>query len=1546
MNRGTVNTPDTVSLLLRRAGDVESNPGPDDCKDCGRAFSHQSRPISCSSCHSRFCRIAKGGQASTCIGITRWQLMKALDSKKPIVCRLCKGETPRKVHQFNEGVTPGRCAAPGCKCKQKIKEGSDFLICTVCSKHYHKKKECSDMFRLEVEKLNRAVWACPACTEERERKSAAEDAENRANASIRSTQFEAAKATETKLKILQLNVDCITSKMEELKSFLKKNEIDIFLLQETKLIKNDRPPRFPGYTIERKDRVQPKGKEKDRGGGLLMGIKNTIPYKYLNKMKIGGIKDHITEAQTIEIPTTNKQKIRITNVYVPPHNSAANKKTSGSERSEVGSERPNGTRGGSSRKTMTTSVNKKGRAGRGGSSTGNQVIRTTRRRSGGERTTNRREPSNSNAKGQKERGEKEPQYFDLSRWPGREFDMICGDINAHSILWDDTRASKEADPRGKIVEDWLANNNMIPANDGSPTHDSRSSGTESAPDVTLVHTSMMDKVSWRTVKELSSDHRPIIITYCDYIPVINNRPTYKWKLREADWTKFREEVESNVPVNYKKKNTNKLEKILRKTILKAANKHICKKKVTEKTKCYMTEDVKKEIKERNKLRRTISTNREEWIESCKKVSEMIRKEKSDRWSEYVQTLNRKSDSREIFKTVRAIDGKYPPKKDNEVLEVNGRAYVTDAQKAEQFAKTYRSFSKLPKCKEDRKIRKLVRKQKKVPRVMEESECEITMGEMMQVINETSNNKASGGDDIPYEMIKNLGTKALEMLLHLYKRCWSGDGIPTKWREATIKTLLKEDKDPKDPTSYRPISLTSCLGKVMEKIVANRLIHILERRGILTDNQAGFRPGRCTTDQVLKLVQEASDNMHENPRGRTTIATFFDYSKAYDSVWRDGLLYKMVKNNIPYRFIRYVRHFLSGRKTVVNINNTNSKVFVLKDGLPQGSSISPILFLLFINDIDVDLDLETAASLFADDTAIWRKDGVVKGSQRQLMQGEVDKITEWARVWKMKVNGGKTKSMSIASSKTDQMNDPKLKADETPIKHGQEYPFLGVKIPPDLKFAEHTKKVAIKGKKRNQVLKCMSGKKWGNTRETQRTIYVQYNRPALEYASPSWHAWTSKTHLETIQRVQNDALRAVVGAAATCPIDFLHLEANIEPIKNRLEKNDLLLREKYKRLPETDPRRELMESKKQVRLKTRLGWREMTSRKQPEKEYKVEEIKPPLEPWRRTTLDFDAVPLTKTKELYSKQELKELTQNKINNIRADVRIWTDGSTNSNQEKGGAGIFIEDTRSGESEEHSYPAGEICSSFGAEGVAMLRALEWLEMKPAETAIICTDSLSVHAALKKDDWKDAQDWVRKIKLQSRKIGGKVTIVWVPSHCGVDGNEKADRLADEGTKLDQTEVPITHAIAKARIKRTKWSTTHKRAKEIFQEKRKPKLQVERQWPRRVQSLFSRLRSGHAKELRQYMYKIDVAEDPYCECGEEESIIHVLCDCPILESTRRSVMQEPVMPHHLVTEPEKSRQILAVRFKDLNWKHDLSEETRCEASETTHTNTNGAHVQN
>ena len=177
------------------------------------------------------------------------------------------------------------------------------------------------------------------------------------------------------------------------------------------------------------------------------------------------------------------------------------------------------------------------------------------------------------------------------------------------------------------------------------------------------------------------------------------------------------------------------------------------------------------------------------------------------------------------------------------------------------------------------------------------------------ISQAGLNKAAGEDDIPYELVKNLGRKAREMLLHIYNLVWAGEPIPANWRTAVIKTLLKEGKDPKITSSYRPISLTACLGKLMEKIVADRLTYVLENRGLLADSQAGFRQNRCTTDQVLRMTQLATDQFQGKHQSSATVITFFDYEKAYDKVWRAGLIHKMQAMDLPDKFIQYTRSAL-------------------------------------------------------------------------------------------------------------------------------------------------------------------------------------------------------------------------------------------------------------------------------------------------------------------------------------------------------------------------------------------------------------------------------------------------------------------------------------------------------------------------------------------------------------------------------------------------------------------------------------------------------------
>ena len=159
---------------------------------------------------------------------------------------------------------------------------------------------------------------------------------------------------------------------------------------------------------------------------------------------------------------------------------------------------------------------------------------------------------------------------------------------------------------------------------------------------------------------------------------------------------------------------------------------------------------------------------------------------------------------------------------------------------------------------------------------------------------------------------------------------------------------------------------------------------------------------------------------------------------------------------------------------MEVNNTTSKLFILKEGLPQGSSISPLLFLIFIND--------TLASLFAADTSVGVHCGKDRVKAQELMQEEVDKVMEWANQWKMTINGDKTKAIVISSSSADTAWEPELTARPDAIETEASYRFLGVTVDNKLNFNKHVELLLDKCRRRVNIIKCLAWKDWGNSLE--------------------------------------------------------------------------------------------------------------------------------------------------------------------------------------------------------------------------------------------------------------------------------------------------------------------------------------------------------------------------------------------------------------------------------------------------------------------------------
>ena len=189
------------------------------------------------------------------------------------------------------------------------------------------------------------------------------------------------------------------------------------------------------------------------------------------------------------------------------------------------------------------------------------------------------------------------------------------------------------------------------------------------------------------------------------------------------------------------------------------------------------------------------------------------------------------------------------------------------------------------------------------------------------------------------MILHFGSKAKHPLLHIFNESWRKGEVPSTWKKAHINPIHKKGKEKQKMESYRPISLLSCLGKCMERILNSRLIYHLESNNVLSDTQTGYRKHRNTEDQLLLLAQDIENAFQQKEK---VVSVFFDLSKAFDRVWKEGLLLKVRQSGIGGKMFTWIKSFLRKRSARVALDNQLSVSVKMREGVPQGGVISPFL----------------------------------------------------------------------------------------------------------------------------------------------------------------------------------------------------------------------------------------------------------------------------------------------------------------------------------------------------------------------------------------------------------------------------------------------------------------------------------------------------------------------------------------------------------------------------------------------------------------------------
>ena len=295
--------------------------------------------------------------------------------------------------------------------------------------------------------------------------------------------------------------------------------------------------------------------------------------------------------------------------------------------------------------------------------------------------------------------------------------------------------------------------------------------------------------------------------------------------------------------------------------------------------------------------------------------------KRNNWRKTCSQLDLNKDGKKAWGLLHKLEGS-KRKENPKPLDSEGKKITNEKEKANLLNKYLAGVSKSLRRKVlDRTLWSFHKRKVKSPSCNDQPfEQVFSIQELNQAIKKAAPRKAPGPDQVTNEMISHLGDTAKMKLLQYINRTWNEGKLPADWRTAKITPILKKGKPASKPQSYRPISLTSCLGKVTERMINTRLYHWLEKNKVLNNTQAGFRKGSRTEDQLFRFVQSTMDGFQQ---GKHTSAVFIDLQQAYDRVWRKGLLIKMRNMGIHGKMLEWIHAFLSNRTIQTSIDGATS-----------------------------------------------------------------------------------------------------------------------------------------------------------------------------------------------------------------------------------------------------------------------------------------------------------------------------------------------------------------------------------------------------------------------------------------------------------------------------------------------------------------------------------------------------------------------------------------------------------------------------------------------
>ena len=755
--------------------------------------------------------------------------------------------------------------------------------------------------------------------------------------------------------------------------------------------------------------------------------------------------------------------------------------------------------------------------------------------------------------------------------------IFVGDINARSSFWGDTRNNK----CGDILEAYVEEADALVLDEGEPTF--YAVNGKSVIDLTIITDKLTDLCYTKytdTQTELltgypSRGHVPVFSVF----KIPNSSPTHirmKYDLGKTDWKEWKTILEEKM-IQWANSEAPIYDDVytawdkIRDTLQETNREHIPKKIITKHCKPFWTKTLTELSLQLRTLRKVFKrTSTPANMVALNRARIKFKSELRDAASNWTHSrlneINKQRHGNQFWKELRKV---FPSQKDDMLAPLkssDGRLCFSPHEKSKVLMDTFFSGRHLKEEFFDNTFCESMNKNLRMINDLEKNENygnewynrEITLDELDEVLDRLRNSSSSLDDDnLHPKMIVFSGPYFRRVLITLFNRCLVTSKWP--WPEARALFIKKPSKpDYTDPSAYRPLSITSHIGKIFERILNKRLTCYLMKNQLIDQEQEGFLANRNTTRSLFRLKIE-----HDNLKMQKKVAALInlDLEKAFDSVWQNGLLVKLWTAGIRGYLFRIIATYLKNRRLRTKIDGCYSQAFTPKQGLPQGSVVSPILFIFYIADM-----LETCCGVkfkYADDSQVL----VAAANQKSLqhiIQRTLTSVQQWCRLWRLQINGSKTDIVLInceaPSTRIFYLDNEKCK-----VKNSTK--ILGIIVDEKMTFKQHTEAVIGRGKNKWKELRLHCTKKWGLSRRTLVTLYRTLILPLVLYCAPVWtlanytrlnnfQSFILRNIMETTLNPNSKAAEVLLGLP---PIDILCENISAKFLTKALASTDKLQR---------------------------------------------------------------------------------------------------------------------------------------------------------------------------------------------------------------------------------------------------------------------------------------------------------------------------------------------------------------------------------------------------